>query len=384
MLSSLSSISAVQHTHTKAFFEALSKVFSPDNILSRGQQFSTLAKNSFPFLSRLMNCQNFLEAYSPSTWSHQTPPTPGFFAQQTPELLPSRPSAMGGKKSKQPEPPAFLDKPWREINWDEKQSDLQYVKNYKPHIKDRQLRILLHGPVGAGKSSFINSVKSVLKGRMCRVALVDNTSHDSFTKKYTTYKIEKENPSTFYPFVFNDIMGLDPSKGVLVDDIKLALKGHVKDNYVFNPEHKLSDGDQYYNPEVNPNDKVHVLACVVPADTSSQIEDEVIRKVLEIRKVARELGFPQVAIITRIDKACPEISQDLKNVYKSTYLKEKMEQFSAEVGIPMNCIFPVKNYSEEIDLNDDVDSLVLSPLRHIIDFGEDFMNHKMNQFEGYA
>lgn len=63
------------------------------------------------------------------------------------------------------------------------QADLHYVNNYKPQIEDLQLRILLHGPVGVGKSSFINSVKSTLQGRMCRQALVDNTSRGCFTKK---------------------------------------------------------------------------------------------------------------------------------------------------------------------------------------------------------
>ncbi|XP_053193441.1 interferon-induced protein 44-like [Scomber japonicus] len=275
----------------------------------------------------------------------------------------------------------ILDKPWREINWKDKQSTLQYVKNYKPHIEGRQLRILLHGPVGTGKSSFINSVKSALQGKMCRLALVDNISHDSFTRKYKTYKIEKENPNTFYPFVFSDIMGLSEYKGVLVDDVKLALMGRVKEDYRFDPKHKLPEDKEYYNTEVNPNDEVHVLVCVIPADTASQIGDEVIKKIREIRKAASDLGIPQLAVITKIDKACPEIKEDLKNVYRSIRMKEKIEQISADVGIPMNCIFPVRNYSEEMDLNDDVDSLLLSTLRHIIDFGEDFINHKMSQSE---
>ncbi|XP_053193442.1 interferon-induced protein 44-like [Scomber japonicus] len=276
----------------------------------------------------------------------------------------------------------LLDKPWREINWKDKQSALQHVKNYKPQVEDRQLRILLHGPSGAGKSSFINSVKSVLEGKMCRVALVANVAQACLDKKYTTYKIEKENPNSFYPFALNNTRGLMEGEGVPVDDIKLALKGRVKEDYKFNPKCKLSEGDQYYNTTVNPNDEVHVLVCVISADTANHMRHEVIRKIHEIRKAASELGIPQVAVITKVDKACPEIKEDLKNVYKSAYLKEQMEQFSADVGIPMNCIFPVKNYSEEIDLNDDVDSLVLNTLKHIIDFGEEFMNHKMNHPEG--
>ncbi|GLD74578.1 interferon-induced protein 44-like protein [Lates japonicus] len=46
-----------------------------------------------------------------------------------------------------------------------------------------------------------------------------------------------------------------------------------------------------------------------------------------------------------------------------------MKDFSSAVGIPMNCICPVKNYSDEIEIDDDVDSLILSALRLMIHFG---------------
>lgn len=51
-----------------------------------------------------------------------------------------------------------------------------------------------------------------------------------------------------------------------------------------------------------------------------------------------------------------------------------MKDFSSAVGIPMNCIFPVKNYSDEIEMKDDVDILILSALRKMIDFGDDFID----------
>ena len=75
------------------------------------------------------------------------------------------------------------------------QSTLQYLKNYKPLNEGQQLRILLHGPDGAGKSSFINSVQSIFRGRMYVQALADNTSGSSFTKMVwrTTDCVDKEN-----------------------------------------------------------------------------------------------------------------------------------------------------------------------------------------------
>ncbi|KAG7999324.1 Interferon-induced protein 44 [Nibea albiflora] len=215
------------------------------------------------------------------------------------------------------------------------QSVLQYLKDYKPETEGQKLRILLHGP-------------------------------------YKTYKVRKEGPKSFYPFVFNDIMGLE-LKGVLVDDIKLALKGHVKNDYTFNPVSKMSEKDQSYNNSPSDNDKVHVLVCVVPASTVANIKDEVVQKIRDIRMEASDLGISQVAVITKIDEVCPEIQEDVKNVYKLKVVKAKMEEFSVKVGIPMNCIFPVKNYHEENKMNSDIDSLILDSLRSIIDFGDAFL-----------
>lgn len=47
----------------------------------------------------------------------------------------------------------------------------------------KNLRILLHGPVGAGKSSFINSVLSAVQGKIAGMALTDANTDASFTKE---------------------------------------------------------------------------------------------------------------------------------------------------------------------------------------------------------
>uniref|UniRef100_A0A8C4IWX3 G domain-containing protein n=1 Tax=Dicentrarchus labrax TaxID=13489 RepID=A0A8C4IWX3_DICLA len=228
-----------------------------------------------------------------------------------------------------------------------------------------ELRILLHGPAGSGKSSFINSVDT----------LVDAVSHDSFTTEYKTNKIQKGEPGTFYPFVFTDIMGLekDTNKGVGVEDIKLAMKGNIKDGYKFKPASTISKDDHSYNNNPTLNDKVHVLVCVVPANTIHLLSNETVTKMRDVRLAARDMGIPQLAILTKIDEACPEVKRDLRNVYKSKSLKKK--EFSVSLGIPLNCMFPVKNYHSEITTDDNIDTLILSALRQMTDFGEDFVNN---------
>lgn len=287
---------------------------------------------------------------------------------------------MGARKSIPQEPPLSF-KSWRAVSWKEKQSALEYVNNFSTSIEGLQIRILLHGPSGAGKSSFINSVQSVLHGRMFAHALAANVHSGCFTKKYTTYKIQKGGPENFYPFVFNDTMGLSPQGGVLVEDIKLALMGHVKEGYKFNPESRLSEDDPCFVRAPTDNEKVHVLVCVIPAGTLTVMSADILQKIRDVRVAASELGIPQVVILTKIGEAYPEIREDLKSVYRVTSFKNRMERLSAEVGIPMNCIFPVKNYYEEIDLNNDADSLILSALKNIINFGQDCFNFRMSHTE---
>ncbi|XP_035985882.1 interferon-induced protein 44-like [Fundulus heteroclitus] len=259
-----------------------------------------------------------------------------------------------------------------------KQRDLQYVQEYKP-VKEgiRYLRVLLYGPVGAGKSSFINSVSNVLRQRITIPALASATTSDrSFTTQYETHKFRKGRgqPATFYPVVFNDIMGLEDGNesGVHPDDLKLALEGHVKENHKFNPFAQLTRMDPGYNLNPSADDKVHVLVCVMSAN-APQINSSILEKMRSVRKTASDLKIPQMAIVTNIDAACGEIEKDLKNVYKSKHLKKKIKDFSAALGIPINCVFPVKNYSDEIDLNDYVDFLILSALKKMVDFGDDFI-----------
>ncbi|XP_029293072.1 interferon-induced protein 44-like isoform X1 [Cottoperca gobio] len=274
-------------------------------------------------------------------------------------------TAMGG---------ASFSQPWRSMPWTNEEN-LNFIKSYKPQNNDvENLRILLHGPVGAGKSSFINSLESVLLGRVTGRVMTDTISANSFTKKYKAFKIHKD-PESFYPFIFNDTMGFEQRNGMNVEDIKLALMGHVTEGYKPIPGVQLKESDQEYNSCPSLDDKVHALVCVMPADLVSLISDEVVKKMRDVRLAASDMGIPQLAILTKVDEACPEVKNNIKNVYESIYLKEQVDKFSLMLGIPQNCIFLVKNYESELQTNEDINGPILIALRQMIVYGEDFINN---------
>ncbi|KAM9346586.1 interferon-induced protein 44-like [Symphorus nematophorus] len=165
------------------------------------------------------------------------------------------------------------------------------------------------------------------------------------------------------------------NNGVLVEDIKLALRGHVKDGYQFNPEKQMAKNDPYYKTSPTLEDRVHVLVSVIPADSLSIMSNEVVRKMREVRLAASDMDIPQMVILTKIDKACREVEENTEKAYYNKYLKEKVEVLSNMLGVPVNCIFLVKNYDKEVRTNLVINTLILSALRQMISFGEDFLNN---------
>ncbi|XP_056114585.1 interferon-induced protein 44-like [Rhinichthys klamathensis goyatoka] len=268
-----------------------------------------------------------------------------------------------------PTPNPELDKPWRKFDWGQKEALKEKLENFSPRSQDvKDIKILVAGQIGAGKSSFINSINSAFQGRISARALVNSSaggSH-SFTRNLKGFTIRNETKSL--PFVFKDVMGLeaDALAGSKTEDIINAVFGHVNDGYKFNEEQALTHKDQHYTDNPTLSDQIFCLVYVVAANAVQFTDDKLIDKLKIIRQAISDKGIPQVIVMTKVDEACPLVNKDLRKIYTSKKIKEKIHMCSEKIGVPLTNIFPVKNYHDEIDTEDDIDALILKALEQIV------------------
>lgn len=271
-----------------------------------------------------------------------------------------------------------LEKPWRTVMWESgKRTELmESIKTYKPTLSSvSQARVLLVGQVGAGKSSFFNSINSVFRGHVTSQA-ISGCSSTSLTTQFRTYSVKAGREGKPLPIILCDTMGLEEGKGagLDVDDISSILKGHMPDCYQFNPAAPLHSETLGYRKSPSVKDKIHCVAYVIDACKVSIMPTKLEEKLEAIRRKVNLLGIPQLVLLTKVDEACPLVKEDLRNIYKSEYIKDLMQEVSARVGVPLSCVVPVKNYSGELELDLNVDILLLSAVIQMLRFVDNFFD----------
>uniref|UniRef100_A0A673L6E2 Interferon-induced protein 44-like n=2 Tax=Sinocyclocheilus rhinocerous TaxID=307959 RepID=A0A673L6E2_9TELE len=258
--------------------------------------------------------------------------------------------------------------------WGQKEELKKSLEGFSvSHPDIKCIRILVAGQIGAGKSSFINSVNSTFQGRITSGALVNtnSVSSHSFTNRITTHRVRGADGDL--PFIWTDTMGLktEAMEGSQPEDIIKAIYGHVKENCKFNTEEPLDHKSEDYVSDPLLSNQAFCLVYVVDSKTIELTDTRLIDKLRIIRHRIRDTRIPQVIVMTKVDEACLLVKNDLKKVYTSKMIKKKMQVCSDMIGVPLNCIFPVKNYQDEIKINNDVDVLILTAFEQIVNLAND-------------
>jgi len=76
-----------------------------------------------------------------------------------------------------------------------------------------------------------------------------------------------------------------------------------------------------------------------------------------------------VVILTRIDECCAELDRDegdITKVFHSKTVKNLVKEVTQKFGVAENMVFPVQNYSSELEKEPGIDILLLRALRQIL------------------
>uniref|UniRef100_H2RYC9 Uncharacterized protein n=1 Tax=Takifugu rubripes TaxID=31033 RepID=H2RYC9_TAKRU len=243
---------------------------------------------------------------------------------------------------------------------------IKAIKEFKPIDGSvNKARILLLGPSGVGKSSFVNSVFSIFR---------EYSSLNCLT--FRPYLIRGVKEGTFLNLALCDAMGLSEKKGegLHSDDIISIIQGHVPDgyqvNFIANARRRKTDG---YVAAPTLNRKIHCVVYVMDASTVSDVSAELQKKLGEIRQRVTSMNIPQLVLMTKVDRADPSVIKDIRKVDQSEIIREKAEQLAALLGD--TSIFPVKNYvPNELELNNNCDVLLLTAVYEMLRLADNCMD----------
>lgn len=90
------------------------------------------------------------------------------------------------------------------------------------------------------------------------------------------------------------------------------------------------------------------------------------------------LEIPQVILLTKVDKVCQYVEEDVTLTFCSEAIRNLVDKFSDMFGVPRSHVLPVKNFEKEIDVRTDVSILALIALRQILRSSEDFLFNFIN------
>ncbi|XP_051549956.1 interferon-induced protein 44-like isoform X2 [Myxocyprinus asiaticus] len=253
---------------------------------------------------------------------------------------------------------------------------MELIRNHKALMTSvSRVRILMIGPVGAGKSSFFNSINSIFTGHVTSKAMAGSTN-TSLTTQFRTYPVRDGREGKSLPFVLCDTMGLEEQSGAGLDieDISSILQGHIPDRYKFNPFAPFQHDEQKASRSASLQEKIHCVVYVIDATKVSLMSNKLEEKLAAIRRKVNSLGITQIVLMTKVDEACPLVEKDLQSLYISSYIKTKVHEVSSRLGVPVSCVLPVKNYSQELELNLNCDVLLLTALQQMLRFADDYLD----------
>ncbi|XP_076128355.1 interferon-induced protein 44-like isoform X2 [Alosa pseudoharengus] len=236
-------------------------------------------------------------------------------------------------------------------------------------------RVLLLGPAGAGKSSFLNSIRSVMLKRITHKSVSGAGAPDHLKKlKSSSIRAERGGHVTSLTLCEVIPLGEEEATGLSIPDARAVIKGHVPEGYRFQQGTPFSSQTIGYRAEPGIKDKIHCVLFFLDARKVTTYSDYLQKKIRILQAELHDLDVPQIVLLTHVDQVCHAVQEDVKYVYSSRTVKDKVQKAAEFVGIPVSFVLPVKNYASELSTNCNSDILLLSAVHIILQAVDDTLD----------
>ncbi|KAL3883614.1 hypothetical protein ACJMK2_029859 [Sinanodonta woodiana] len=230
------------------------------------------------------------------------------------------------------------------------------------------------GPVGAGKSSYFNTINSVLQDRITQQGMVGSNTF-SLTKVYRQYQVRSQTTGNPLNFRLCDTCGIAVNKRPDLADLNYLLEGNVPDGYTFSTQ-PINPDIQDFISEPKLQDKVHCVVYVFAASSIQIIDEDTWGKLKELQLRMNDRAIPRLVILTKIDELSETLLGDVSTVYLNKDVQNAVQCVSEKLCITPGNIFPIKNYESEIMLNDSTSCLALQALDRMLGYANDYLTNQ--------
>ncbi|XP_046565381.1 interferon-induced protein 44-like isoform X5 [Haliotis rubra] len=263
--------------------------------------------------------------------------------------------------------------PWRKLPEVKQKVLKSELETYSPPGKLDHVNILLLGAVGSGKSSYFNTINSIFQGRITSVARSGSAEH-SLTTTYRLYKIKSTDSRQPLKVRLCDTRGLEDGLNLDLSDLMAIIDGHLPDRFTFNPSVPIRPDIPGYKKNPTLNDRIHCIAFVVDSTAIDVFPDKILQTFKAVQHRVNVQGLPQVVLLTKVDKACEVVSKDVSQLFISSAIRDVVEKTGELLGLPRSHVYPVKNYEDELVLDDNVTIPALTSFVQMTRFADDFLN----------
>jgi len=251
-----------------------------------------------------------------------------------------------------------------------------FINGLLSDIEDN-FNIYLFGKMGAGKSSFVNSLTTIFntdeksRKQVLRPALA-MASGETCTKQVKKYSFGFEGHGKLNVF---DVWGYENQRpeGWTKEMFSFLMRGVLPEKFALEDSVNLtnSSGNIIDNLRTDGCEKAHVAIFVL--SVLDYEDDAWIAKLMEFMMIASEENVRTMVLLTQVDLLDASLKDD--PFIGNSAVAEIINRVNETVGIPVADIIPMVNYVSERETTWHKDRAAFVPIRHAILLHQAFKNN---------